>query len=71
MTTPAKLNERNHAEDPARRLLERLGWSYVDREALAAERGDERLEGEREVVQSLKASVADALLTGRVRVRVG
>ena len=42
MTTPAKLNERNHAEDPARRLLERLGWSYVDREALAAERGDER-----------------------------
>ncbi len=42
MVTPAKLNEFNHAEDPARRLLERLGWSYVHREALAAERGDER-----------------------------
>ena len=42
MTTPAKLNELNHAEDPARCLLERLGWAYVHREALAAERGDER-----------------------------
>ena len=29
MTTPIKLNEFNHAEDPARRLLERLGWTYV------------------------------------------
>ena len=27
---------------PARRLLEQLGWTYVPREALAAERGDER-----------------------------
>ena len=42
MTNPAKLNEYNHAEDPARRLLERMGWTYVPREALAAERGDER-----------------------------
>ncbi len=42
MTTPAKLNELNHAEDPARRLLERLGWRYVHRDALAAERGDKR-----------------------------
>ena len=42
MTSPAKLNEINHAEDPARRLLERLGWSYVPREALASERGNER-----------------------------
>ncbi len=42
MTTPAKLNEFNHAEEPARVLLERLGWSFVHREALAAERGDER-----------------------------
>ena len=42
MTTPAKLNEFNHAEDPARRLLERLGWAYAPRDALAAERGDER-----------------------------
>ena len=42
MTTPAKLNEFNAAEDPARRLLERLGWTYVHRDALAAERGNER-----------------------------
>ena len=42
MTTPAKLNEFNHAEEPARRLLERLGWTYAPRETLAAERGDER-----------------------------
>ena len=26
MTTPNKLNEFNHAEDPARMLLDRLGW---------------------------------------------
>ena len=38
----AKLNEYNHAEEPARRLLEQLGWTYVPRDALAAERGDER-----------------------------
>ena len=63
MTTPAKLNEFNHAEDPARRLLERLGWTYVLRETLGAERG-----GERERLQTLKDSTADALLTGRVRV---
>ena len=42
MNTPAKLNEYNHAEEPALRLLERLGWTYVPRDALAAERGDER-----------------------------
>ena len=42
MTTPAKLNEFNHAEAPARQLLERLGWTYVPREALAAERNNER-----------------------------
>ena len=39
MTTTAKLNEYNHAEEPARRLLEQLGWTYVAREALAVERG--------------------------------
>ena len=39
---PNKLNEYNHAEEPARVLLEKLGWTYVPREALAAERGDER-----------------------------
>ena len=55
MSTTAKLNEYNHAEEPARRLLERLGWTYVPREALAAERGDER-----EVL--LKARLKQALL---------
>ncbi len=40
MTATAKPNEYNHAEEPARRLLERLGWTYVAREALAAERMD-------------------------------
>ena len=42
MVTPAKLNEYKHAEEPAHVLLERLGWTYVPRDALAAERGDER-----------------------------
>ena len=42
MVTASKLNEFNQAEAPARLLLERLGWTYVPREALAAERGDER-----------------------------
>ena len=41
MTSPAKLNELNHAEEPARRLLEGLGWTYVPREALVSERGDQ------------------------------
>ena len=51
MTSTAKLNEYNHAEEPARRLLEQLGWTYVPREVLASERGDER----------------EALLKGRLR----
>ena len=55
MTTPAKLNEYNHAEEPARVLLERLGWTYVPRDALAAERG-----GEREVL--LKGRLKAALM---------
>ena len=42
MTSPAKLNELNLAENPARELLERLGWTYVPRETLAVERDDER-----------------------------
>ena len=42
MTTSNKLNEFNHAEDPARRLLERLGWTYVPAEHLAPERATER-----------------------------
>ena len=55
MTSPSKLNEYNHAEDPARRLLEQLGWTYVPRETLAAERG-----GEREVL--LKGRLKAALM---------
>ena len=51
MTTPNKLNEFNHAEEPARRLLEQSGWSYVPSEQLAAERPYER----------------DVLLKGRLR----
>ena len=31
----------SHAEEPARRLLEGLGWMYVAREAPASERGDQ------------------------------
>ena len=42
MTSHAKLNEFNHAEEPARVLLERLGWTYVPRETLTAERNNER-----------------------------
>ncbi len=38
----AKLNELHHAENPARVLLERPGWTHVPREKLAGERGDER-----------------------------
>jgi type I restriction enzyme R subunit len=53
--TDNKLNEFNHAEEPARLLLERLGWIYVPRDALAAERG-----GEREVL--LKGRLRAALL---------
>ena len=55
MTTPSKLNEYSQAEEPARSLLERLGWTYVPREALAAERS-----GEREVL--LKGRLRAALL---------
>ena len=55
MTTPAKLNEYSQAEEPARVLLERLGWTYVPREALASERI-----GEREVL--LKGRLRAALL---------
>ena len=47
----SKLSEFDYAEDPARRLLERLGWTYVHREGLAAERANER----------------DVLLKGRLR----
>ena len=42
MTSPSKLNEFNHAEEPARLLLERLGWTYVPRDVLEPERGDQR-----------------------------
>ena len=55
MTLPSKLNEYSQAEEPARVLLERLGWTYVPRGALAAERS-----GEREVL--LKGRLRAALL---------
>ena len=42
MTMPNKLNEFNHAEEPARWLLERLGWTYVPAEKLAVECPNER-----------------------------
>ena len=51
MASLAKLNEYNNAEEPARLLLERLGWAYVSRDVLAAQRGDQR----------------DVLLKGRLR----
>ena len=41
-TSPAKLNELNHAEEPARALLEQIGWTYVPRYVLAQERSDQR-----------------------------
>ncbi|MGD9715009.1 MAG: hypothetical protein AB7V46_23555 [Thermomicrobiales bacterium] len=46
MTTPDKLVELTHAEEPVRQLLERLGWTYVPREVLAAERGSALLAGQ-------------------------
>ena len=55
MPTPNKLNEFNHAEDPARILLERLGWIHVPRASLEEDR-----EGEREVL--LKERLRAALL---------
>ena len=55
LTSPSKLNEYHHAEEPARLLLERLGWTYVPRETLAVERG-----GEREVL--LKGRLKAALM---------
>ena len=42
MTTASKMNEFDYVEDPARQLLERLGWTYVPGTQLAEERGDER-----------------------------
>ena len=38
MAGPTKLNELTAAETPARELLERLGYTHVPREELAAER---------------------------------
>ena len=55
MTSPARLNELNYAENPAREFLERLGYEYVPREVLAAER-----EGEREVL--LRGRLTAALM---------
>ena len=57
MSTPnsAKLNEYNHAEEPTRVLLVRLGWTCTPRKT----------------PQSLKASAAAALLSGRARMGDG
>ena len=38
MITTAKLNELNSAKNPARELLDRIGYEYVPREVLAAGR---------------------------------
>ena len=42
MTNSDRLNELDQAENPARDLLVRLGYEFVPREVLAAERDDER-----------------------------
>ena len=55
MTSPTKLNEYNQAEEPTRRLLERLGWRYLHPDGLRVDRGDRR-----EVL--LKMRLRDALL---------
>ena len=54
MTVPSKLNEYNNAEEPARVLLVRLGWTYVPRDVLAKERGDQ---GDVLLKERLKASL--------------
>ena len=53
MTAASKLNELNLAEEPARELLERLGYGYVPRDALAGER-----EGERDVLLTKRLTAA-------------
>ena len=42
MTCLVKLDEYNNAEEPARELLKRLGWTYLPCEVLSPEREDER-----------------------------
>lgn len=42
MSTTDRLNELNQAEEPAKELLRRLGYTFVSREILAVERRDER-----------------------------
>lgn len=73
MHSPSKLNEFNHSEAPARRLLERLGWTYVPRDSLASQGGGDK----RGILQWVSASAADALVTagsrqeGVMEIRVG
>jgi len=38
MTTPIKLNEYKHTDEPARVLLEFLGWTYVPSEVLRSKK---------------------------------
>jgi type I restriction enzyme R subunit len=40
--SPHKINELNEAEEPAKELLRRLGYTYVPRDILAQERDNER-----------------------------
>ena len=42
MAPTSRINEYSQAEEPACALLERVGWNYVPREALASERNEER-----------------------------
>ena len=42
ITASEALNELNHAENPARELLERPGYTFAPRDELASERDDER-----------------------------
>ena len=56
MTHPGRLNELHHAENPARELLEKLGWTIVPRETLAAEHGGEHEDARLPVVMNVPAS---------------
>ena len=69
VTIPNKLNEFNHAEDPARRLLQLLGWTYVAAETLAAERATEREELLKDRLRAALLRINDGL-TGAQAERV-
>ncbi len=56
MSQPAKLNALHHVENPARELLEKLGWTYVPPETLAAEHGGEHEDASLPVVVNVPVS---------------